>query len=204
MRPGNNSGSYYQTIHKHMSWFFQSYNTYRAEMTVRVSKTFKSNWEAHITRANNILNLEIGELARKAQLLNDTSIFTCSQLWIIFRLCSCHYHFARCKDQGSCFWFSNTHNDGGKTLIIRWVYQCPIKKHHQMTTVCTFGLYSALRAWSAIVLRSKRQSRLTVATIFLQVPCSVNINNIETNWMVKVMVSCFLFGGIGDSMSFMR
>lgn len=128
MRPGNNSGSYYQNIHKHMSWLFQSYNTYRAEMTVRVSKTFKSNWEAHITRANNILNLEIGELARKAQLLNDTSIFTCCQLWIIFRLCSCHYHFARCKDQGSCFWFSNTHNDGGKTLIIRWVYQCPIKK----------------------------------------------------------------------------
>lgn len=31
----------------------------------------------------------------------------------------------------------------------------------------TFGLYSALRACSAIVFRSKRQSRLTVATIFL-------------------------------------
>lgn len=32
----------------------------------------------------------------------------------------------------------------------------------------TFGLYSALRAWSAIVLRSSRQSKLTVATMFLQ------------------------------------
>jgi len=34
--------------------------------------------------------------------------------------------------------------------------------------VLTFGLYSALRAWSAIVLRSRRQSRLTVATMFLK------------------------------------
>lgn len=31
----------------------------------------------------------------------------------------------------------------------------------------TFGLYSAFLAWSAMVFRSKRQSRLTVATMFL-------------------------------------
>ena len=34
--------------------------------------------------------------------------------------------------------------------------------------VHTFGLYSAFLAWRAIVLRSKRQSRLTVATMFLE------------------------------------
>lgn len=32
----------------------------------------------------------------------------------------------------------------------------------------TLGLYSAFRACRAIVLRSKRQSRLTVATMFLE------------------------------------
>ena len=32
---------------------------------------------------------------------------------------------------------------------------------------CTLGLYSALRARRAMVLRSKRTSRFTVATIFL-------------------------------------
>lgn len=32
----------------------------------------------------------------------------------------------------------------------------------------TFGLYSALRACSAMVFRSRRQSRLTVATMFLE------------------------------------
>jgi hypothetical protein len=31
----------------------------------------------------------------------------------------------------------------------------------------TFGLYSAFRACRAIVFKSKRQSRLTVATMFL-------------------------------------
>jgi hypothetical protein len=35
--------------------------------------------------------------------------------------------------------------------------------------ISTFGLYSALRAWSAIVLRSRRTSSEVVATIF----CSV-------------------------------
>lgn len=32
----------------------------------------------------------------------------------------------------------------------------------------TLGLYSALRACRAIVFRSRRQSRLTVATMFLE------------------------------------
>lgn len=33
--------------------------------------------------------------------------------------------------------------------------------------VCEYSLYSALRAWRAMVLRSRRQSKFTVATIFL-------------------------------------
>lgn len=37
-----------------------------------------------------------------------------------------------------------------------------------MTAANRLGLYSALRAWRAIVLRSSRQSRLTVATMFLE------------------------------------
>lgn len=32
----------------------------------------------------------------------------------------------------------------------------------------TLGLYSAFLAWSAMVFKSKRQSRLTVATMFLE------------------------------------
>ena len=32
----------------------------------------------------------------------------------------------------------------------------------------TFGLYSAFRAWSAIVFKSSLVSRFTVATMFLQ------------------------------------
>lgn len=36
-----------------------------------------------------------------------------------------------------------------------------------MTAANRLGLYSALRAWSAMVFRSRRQSKLTVATMFL-------------------------------------
>jgi hypothetical protein len=44
----------------------------------------------------------------------------------------------------------------------------PLKVDPYLTWICTFGLYSALRACRAMVFRSKRQSKLTVATIFLK------------------------------------
>lgn len=40
-----------------------------------------------------------------------------------------------------------------------------------MTAANRLGLYSALRACSAMVLRSSRHSRLTVATMFLRQAC---------------------------------
>jgi hypothetical protein len=39
----------------------------------------------------------------------------------------------------------------------------------QKERIPTLGLYSAFRAWRAIVFRSSRQSKLTVATIFCNV-----------------------------------
>ena len=52
------------------------------------------------------------------------------------------------------------------TAAKRYLQSAPKQNTHLV--VSTFGLYSALRAWSAIVFRSSRQSRLTVATMFLQ------------------------------------
>lgn len=51
----------------------------------------------------------------------------------------------------------------------------------------TLGLYSALRACKAMVLRSKRQSRLTVATMFLlgQI-CSANVSLPRTKHQERV------------------
>ena len=46
--------------------------------------------------------------------------------------------------------------------------------HYQQLKLA-LGLYSALRAWSAIVLRSNLQSKLTVDTIFLAV---------QTGWLL--------------------
>lgn len=48
-------------------------------------------------------------------------------------------------------------------------FTCVCEKSKQATSPApTFGLYSAFLAWRAMVLRSSRQSRLTVATMFLQ------------------------------------
>ncbi len=56
------------------------------------------------------------------------------------------------------------------------MFSIPCTKWYVMASN-TFGLYSALRACSAIVLRSKRQSRLTVATMFLyeEMPLSLKV-----------------------------
>lgn len=45
----------------------------------------------------------------------------------------------------------------------------------------TFGLYSALRACKAMVFRSKRQSRLTVATMFLDKACEYIVNKMKVS-----------------------
>jgi len=50
---------------------------------------------------------------------------------------------------------------------------------HYKQMKLALGLYSALRAWSAIVLRSNLQSKLTVDTIFLDVQTAWLLNHIK-------------------------
>jgi hypothetical protein len=60
--------------------------------------------------------------------------------------------------------------------------------HKQNKVLPTFGLYSVFQACSAMVLRSSRQSRLTVATMF----CSVGAMP-----STAVMCCCSSVRGIG-------
>lgn len=162
--------------------------TYRAEMSVRVSQTLKTNWKLDIARTNNVLNLKVCELCRETKLLNDTSVLSRSQLWVIFGFGTSHHHLARCKNQSRRLWVTNSHDNSSKTLMIKTkknikalaldklgreyinnrLESTPLKVDPYLTWICTFGLYSALRACRAMVFRSKRQSKLTVATIFLK------------------------------------
>jgi len=47
----------------------------RAEVMMPTCKTLKTNRELDVARANNVLNLEVGELGVEPKLLNDSSVF---------------------------------------------------------------------------------------------------------------------------------
>ena len=48
----------------------------RAEVVMARSKTFQTDWELDVARADNVLDLEIRELCIEAELLNDASILS--------------------------------------------------------------------------------------------------------------------------------
>lgn len=81
-------------------------------------KTFQSNGEFDVARADNVLDLEVGEFGIEPKLLDDASIFAAGKLRIIFRLGARDDHLARCEDQGSGFGLTNTHDHSGETLSV--------------------------------------------------------------------------------------
>lgn len=85
-------------------------------VSMRERKPFQSNRELYITGAHNILNFEFRKACRKAQLLDDASIFACSQTTKLFTLGTSDDHLARSKDEGRRLGLSNAHNDGRETL----------------------------------------------------------------------------------------
>jgi hypothetical protein len=47
-------------------------------------ETLQTDWETHITRPNNVLDLEVGEFRIEAELLDDASILARCKLAVIF------------------------------------------------------------------------------------------------------------------------
>ena len=86
------------------------------EVMMLAGKTFKTNRELDVARADNVLNLEVGELGIETELLNDSSIFARSQFRIILGLGPGDHHLAGSEDECSCLWFTDTHDDSGETL----------------------------------------------------------------------------------------
>lgn len=80
------------------------------------SKTFQSDRELDVARANNVLNLEVGELGVEAELLDDTSVLARSQLRVVLRFGTSDDHLARREDQGGGLGLADTHNNSGETF----------------------------------------------------------------------------------------
>lgn len=87
-----------------------------AESTVAERQTLKTDGELDIARSDNVLNLELGKLGVKAQLLDDTRILARGETRVILTLGTGDDHFARGKDQSSRLGVANTHNHSCETL----------------------------------------------------------------------------------------
>lgn len=82
-----------------------------------VSKTFKADWELDVTRADNVLNLELAKVSLEAKFLDDARVLAAGQSAVILALGTSHDHLAGCKDQSRCFGFTDTHDYSSKSLI---------------------------------------------------------------------------------------
>ena len=80
------------------------------------SKTFETDGEFDVARANDVLDLKVRELCVEPKLLNDPSVLAGRKLGIILRLGASDNHLAGGKDQGSGLRFADTHDDGRETL----------------------------------------------------------------------------------------
>ena len=79
-------------------------------------ETFEANGKFDITRADDILYLEVREFGVEAEFLNDARVFAASKPRCIFRLGAGNDHLPRSKDQGGGLRVANAHNNGSETL----------------------------------------------------------------------------------------
>ena len=79
-------------------------------------KTLQANGELDVARANDVLNLEVGELGIETELLDDTGVLARSKAAVILRLGTGDDHLSTSEDQSSCLGLSDSHDDGSETL----------------------------------------------------------------------------------------
>lgn len=97
----------------------------RTEVVMAGSQTLQANGELDITRADDVLDLEVRELGVEPKLLDDTSIFAACKLRVVFGLGTSDNHLARGKNKRSGLGITDTHNDGSETLKV-WSEKSPV------------------------------------------------------------------------------
>ena len=87
-----------------------------AELSVAIRKTLQTNRELDVARADDVLNLELGELCVEAELLDDTRVLARGEARVVLRLCTSDDHLAGGEDESRGLGLADTHDDGGETL----------------------------------------------------------------------------------------
>jgi hypothetical protein len=91
----------------------------RTEIVVATSQTLQTNGELDVTRADDVLDLEIRELGVETKLLDNPCVLPRRQLRVIFRFGTGDDHLSRRENQRSGLRLSNTHDHGSETLSQR-------------------------------------------------------------------------------------
>lgn len=118
------------------------------ELSVPIVKSLQTNGELDIARTDNVLNLELGKLCVKPELLDDACVFARSETRVVFRFGTRDDHFSRRKDERRRFRFADTHDHSGKTL---WIVLCITGVHCNRLQIETCpeidGSYDILEGW---------------------------------------------------------
>lgn len=123
-----------------------------AEVVVLGRQTLETDWELDVTRADNVLDLEVGELGIESQLLDDARVLARGKLAVVLRLGAGNDHLARGEDQCSSLWLTNAHDNSRKTL--GWL-ACHIAKDRQ-------GLRISMYLWVVFSVSRVQSDRLEV------------------------------------------
>lgn len=80
-------------------------------------ETLQANREFDVAGANDVLDLEVGELRVEAELLDNTRVLAGRKLGVILALGTRNDHLSACENQGRRLRLPNAHDDGSETLI---------------------------------------------------------------------------------------
>ena len=81
-----------------------------------VRQTLETDGEFDVTRANDVLDLELGKLGIEAELLDDARILARREARVVLRLRAGDDHLARGEDERGRLGIADTHDDGSETL----------------------------------------------------------------------------------------
>ena len=96
----------------------EEFRLVRAEHVMATGQPFEPDRELDVAGADDVLDLEVGELGIEAELLDDARVLAASKLAIILRLGASDDHLARGEDERGRLGLADAHDHGGETLRV--------------------------------------------------------------------------------------
>lgn len=103
-------------LHHSVDQTGEEFGLIRAKVVMARRQTLQANGELDVTRTDDVLDLEVGELGIETKLLDNTRILARRELRVILRLGTGNDHFAGSEDQRRGLGLTDTHDNCCETL----------------------------------------------------------------------------------------